>query len=88
VPVLNAILGGTLKKRSVVYRGRKSSVSLEEPFWAALKEIADQRGQFIGQLIGEIDNRRVSSNLSSSIRVFVLEHFRLPGPSEDGAAGS
>ena len=59
-------------KRSVTLRGHATSVSLEEAFWAGLKRIADARGQSVAALIAEIDGRR-TGNLSSTIRVFVLE---------------
>jgi predicted DNA-binding ribbon-helix-helix protein len=71
------------KKRSVVLGGHKTSVSLEEPFWAGLKEIAAERQEFIGELISRIDADRVTDNLSSSIRLFVFEYYRkraLPKP--------
>ena len=63
-------------KRSIVVRGHKTSVSLEDGFWFALKEIADERGVSLGELAAEIDEQRTASNLSSAIRLYVLEHFR------------
>lgn len=60
-----------LEKRSVTVAGHRTSVSLEAPFWAALKEIAAGRGIALSALIAEIDRRR-SGNLSSAIRLFVL----------------
>jgi predicted DNA-binding ribbon-helix-helix protein len=63
-------------KRSIVVRGHKTSVSLEDGFWLALKEIADGRGVSLGELAAEIDEQRTASNLSSAIRLYVLEHFR------------
>jgi CheY-like chemotaxis protein len=63
-------------KRSVVIGGRKSSVSLEHEFWAALKEIAAGRGLTAGQLIATIDDGREQGNLSSTLRLFVLDFFR------------
>lgn len=63
-------------KRSIVVRGHKTSVSLEDGFWFALKEIADGRGVSLGELAAEIDEQRTASNLSSAIRLYVLEHFR------------
>jgi len=61
-----------IKKRSVVIAGHKTSVSLEAPFWEALKEIAAGRRTSVNRLIAELDRRR-DDNLSSAIRVFVLE---------------
>jgi predicted DNA-binding ribbon-helix-helix protein len=66
-------LNGTrLKKRSVLIAGHKTSVSLEDAFWQALKRLADARGLSLAQLIAEVDRGR-KSNLSSTLRVFVLE---------------
>lgn len=64
-----------IKKRSVVIAGHKTSVSLEAPFWEALKEIAAHRRTSVNRLIAELDRRR-DGNLSSAIRVFVLERLR------------
>ena len=63
-------------KRSVVVGGHKTSVSLEEPFWSSLKEISGQRGMTLSELVSEIDKNRQQGNLSSAIRLFVLDHFR------------
>ena len=63
-------------KRSVVIAGHRTSVSLEAPFWEALKEIAETRGASVQRLIGEIDAGRGAQNLSSAIRVFVLAEVR------------
>ena len=60
-----------IKKRSVVISGHRTSVSLENAFWYALKEIATRNGQTVNQLVSEIDDGR-TGNLSSSIRVYVL----------------
>jgi predicted DNA-binding ribbon-helix-helix protein len=63
-------------KRSVIRNGHKSSISLEDQFWDALREIADDRQVAISTLVATIDHNRTTSNLSSAIRVFVLDHFR------------
>ena len=63
-------------KRSVSIAGHRTSVSLESPFWEALKEIAGRRGASVQQLISDIDARRGAQNLSSAIRVFVLNAMR------------
>ena len=60
-----------IRKRSVNIAGHRTSVSLEDAFWRALKEIAERRGLSLNALIREIDAAR-SGNLSSAIRVFVL----------------
>jgi predicted DNA-binding ribbon-helix-helix protein len=63
-------------RRSILLGGRKTSVSLEWAFWSGMKEISEERGKALYELIGEIDRKRQNSNLSSAIRVFVLDHFR------------
>ena len=63
-------------KRSVVLSGHKTSISLEEPFWQALREIAAEREMTTSALLNSIASKRGESNLSSAVRVFVLEHFR------------
>jgi len=63
-------------KRSVIRNGHKSSISLEDQFWDALREIADDKQVAISTLVATIDHTRTTSNLSSAIRVFVLDHFR------------
>jgi len=66
------VTGGTeIRKRSVNIAGHRTSVSLEDAFWVALREIADRRGLSLNAMIREIDAAR-SGNLSSAIRVFVL----------------
>ena len=69
--------GARILKRSVVIAGHATSVSLEDAFWRALKKIAQGRRQSVNALISEIDRERpsgLSGNLSSAIRVFVLEN--------------
>ncbi|MCC0809330.1 ribbon-helix-helix domain-containing protein [Methylobacterium sp. W2] len=56
--------------------GHRTSVSLETPFWEALREIAAAREQSVQVLIGEVDEARGAQNLSSAIRVFVLASVR------------
>ncbi|WP_439573335.1 ribbon-helix-helix domain-containing protein [Phreatobacter sp.] len=63
-------------KRSIVVEGHKTSVSLEDEFWNALKEIASERRETLSELVGHIDKDRTQGNLSSSIRLFVLDHYR------------
>ena len=64
------------KKRSVLLSGHRTSISLEMAFWLKLKEICERQGKSINQQITEIDNKRLTKpnkNLSSAIRVYVLE---------------
>ena len=63
-------------KRSIVIAGHKTSVSLEDAFWKSLKEIADSRDLTLSDLVASIDTDRHNGNLSSAIRLFVLDHYR------------
>jgi predicted DNA-binding ribbon-helix-helix protein len=60
-------------KRSLSIAGHATSISLEEPFWQALKRIAEGRGLTLAALVAEIDGRRARTNLSSALRIHVLE---------------
>jgi predicted DNA-binding ribbon-helix-helix protein len=60
-------------KRSVVIAGHRTSISLEDAFWKELKEIAGLRKMALSELIGTIDTERTHANLSSAIRLFVLD---------------
>jgi predicted DNA-binding ribbon-helix-helix protein len=64
-------------KRSIVIAGHKTSVSLEDAFWKGLKEIATDRDLTLSELVGNIDADRRHGNLSSAIRLFVLDHYRV-----------
>jgi predicted DNA-binding ribbon-helix-helix protein len=61
-------------KRSVRIDGHLTSVSLENQFWDALKEIAKERGAILRDLVATIKVERRKGNLSSAIRVFVIEY--------------
>src|ERR1700721_2445116 len=60
-------------KRSLVIAGHRTSVSREDAFWGRLRAIADERGLSLNSLAAMIDASRDGANLSSAIRVFVLE---------------
>jgi predicted DNA-binding ribbon-helix-helix protein len=60
-------------KRSLTIAGHRTSISLEPEFWAALKDAAELEGKSLGALVSEIDAARGRRNLSSAIRVFILE---------------
>ena len=66
----------TVIKRSIVIGGHKTSVSLEDDFWTDLKEIAHFHDVTLSKLVAAIDAMRKQANLSSAIRLFVLEHFQ------------
>jgi predicted DNA-binding ribbon-helix-helix protein len=63
-------------KRSVAIAGHKTSVSLEDAFWNGLKEIAAERHMNLSELVAEIDAQRQHGNLSSALRLFVLDFYR------------
>jgi predicted DNA-binding ribbon-helix-helix protein len=76
-------------KRSIVIAGRKTSVSLEDDFWTALKEIASERHVTLTDMVSDIDRGRRQGNLSSAIRLFVLDRYRAHvGDNEFREAGS
>jgi predicted DNA-binding ribbon-helix-helix protein len=67
----------TVVKRSIVLAGHKTSVSLEDPFWEGLKETAKAKRQSLSDLVSGIDTDREHTNLSSAIRLFVLNHYKV-----------
>jgi len=74
-------------KRSIVIAGHKTSVSLEDAFWRGLKEIAAARNMTLSDMVAAIDGGRHQGNLSSAIRLFVLEYYRTQGAQEGGSGG-
>ena len=66
----------TVIKRSIVIAGHKTSVSLEDAFWRSLREIAIGRGATLSNLVTSIDVERRQGNLSSCLRLFVLDFYR------------
>jgi predicted DNA-binding ribbon-helix-helix protein len=66
----------TVIKRSIVLAGHKTSLSLEDEFWNAFREIARGRDMSVSDLVGEIDSDRQHANLSSAVRLFVLDFYR------------
>jgi predicted DNA-binding ribbon-helix-helix protein len=65
----------SIVKRSIAIAGHRTSVSLEDAFWTALGRIATRRGISVAALVAEIDRGRDGANLSSAIRVHVLEQI-------------
>lgn len=64
-------------KRSLTLRGHRTSVSLEDEFWRAFKEIADEKSTPVNALAAEIDaNRDLEAGLATAIRLYVLAHYR------------
>jgi predicted DNA-binding ribbon-helix-helix protein len=73
----DALMKSSIVKRSVVIDGHKTSVTLEDPFWRGLKEIAHDQGATMSKMVAEIDKTRQQGNLSSAIRLFVLDRVRM-----------
>jgi predicted DNA-binding ribbon-helix-helix protein len=63
-------------KRSIVVAGHKTSVTLEDAYWKSVKEIASGRNMTVSSLVTAVDSERPQSNLSSAIRLFVLDFYR------------
>ena len=63
-------------KRSIIIGKHKTSVSLEEAFWQGLKDIAASRRVPLRNLVNSIDTERQHGNLSSAIRLFVLDYYQ------------
>ena len=63
-----------MSKKSIVVGGRKTSVSLEGEFWRGIKDIAGEEGVPVSDLITRIDAARTHANLSSALRLFVLDY--------------
>jgi predicted DNA-binding ribbon-helix-helix protein len=72
-------MSGRPVKRSLTLRGHRTSVSLEDAFWRAFRDIAAARGVALNALAAEIDAARGDVGLASAIRVFVLETVRRGG---------
>jgi predicted DNA-binding ribbon-helix-helix protein len=84
-------------KRSIIIAGHKTSVSLEDAFWSGLKQIALGCDRTLSEMVATIDSGRAHGNLSSAIRLFVLDYYRnmigatdvrthLPGPESSSSA--
>jgi predicted DNA-binding ribbon-helix-helix protein len=76
----------SIVKRSIVVAGHNTSVSLEDAFWKMLKEIASERDLTVSDVVAGINSGRQYGNLSSAIRLFVLDFYRDP-ISEHGKRG-
>jgi len=72
-------------KRSLIIAGHSTSISLEPSFWEALQEIAEKKQLSVAALVERLDHQRIlnpqSDNLSSYLRVYILNWYRL-GPSQ------
>lgn len=63
-----------VRKRSVLIKGKRTSISLEDRFWDSLKDMADREGGTIQRIVSEIDKARKGPNLSSAVRVAILDY--------------
>lgn len=68
--------GSRVRKRSISIGGHKTSIGLEDEFWRSLKEMALSRNLSLPKLVARIDSDREHANLSSHLRLFVLDHYR------------
>jgi len=73
---VRCVMKSQVVKRSVIVAGHKTSVSLEDAFWSGLKEISGERHMALSESIAAIDSQRQHTNLSSAIRLFVLDFYR------------
>jgi predicted DNA-binding ribbon-helix-helix protein len=73
-----------MQKHSVTISGHRTSISLEEEFWAGLKEIATSRKKSLADVIRQIDKERGTANLSSAIRLAVLNFYKVQRPAKLG----
>jgi predicted DNA-binding ribbon-helix-helix protein len=70
------VVNSTVKKHSILIGRRITSISLEDVFWTSLQQIARGRQVTRSELIASLDAARKNTNLSSAIRVFILNHYR------------
>jgi predicted DNA-binding ribbon-helix-helix protein len=63
-------------KRSVELHGHQTSLSIEDEFWSALRQIAAEQSIGLYSLIARIEQHHPRENLSSAVRVFVLKHYQ------------
>jgi len=84
----NRMMRSLISKRSIIVAGHKTSVSLEDDYWNALKQLAAERDLTLSELVGAIDADRRHGNLSSAIRLFVLGTYRDPLSRRDQSLGS
>ncbi|WP_398471184.1 ribbon-helix-helix domain-containing protein [Tardiphaga sp.] len=66
----------SIKKRSVVIGGRKTSVSLENDFWEEVRNIAQSKDQSVVDFVADVIKGYEGHNVSSALRLSVLEHYR------------
>ncbi|WP_441228042.1 ribbon-helix-helix domain-containing protein [Tardiphaga sp. 20_F10_N6_6] len=69
-------LPSLVQKHSVLIGGVRTSISLEASFWHALKHLAAERSMSLGELVSEIGTAAGRGNLSSAIRVYLLDYYQ------------
>ena len=69
-------MNSTVRKHSIIIGDHRTSVSLEDAFWKALKQIAVHRGVTLSELVTTIDAERGAGNLSSRLRLYVLNFYQ------------
>jgi predicted DNA-binding ribbon-helix-helix protein len=70
------MMKSSIVKRSIVIDGHKTSISLEDAFWTVLKDIAHAECVTVSKVVADIDKKRKLGNLSSALRLFVLDRTR------------
>jgi predicted DNA-binding ribbon-helix-helix protein len=65
----------SIQRRTIIIGRHRTSISLEDAFWSELKEIAHSQRATVSKLVTQIDHTRQQANLSSAIRLYVLEHI-------------
>jgi predicted DNA-binding ribbon-helix-helix protein len=75
-------------KRSIVLEGHKTSVSLEDAFWDALKDIAKWKRKTVAELVSSVNLHRNHANLSSALRLFVLDYYQMPSARLNGTSSA
>src|SRR5215469_3540138 len=81
------VMKSLVVKRSIVVAGHKTSVTIEDAFWNSMKEIASGRNITLSDLVTTIDSERRQGNLSSAIRLFVLDFYRNQVDGRDDVEG-
>lgn len=76
------------RKRSFSLKGHQTSISLEEPFWDALREAADREGTTLASLVADIDAKRGNEGLSGAVRMWILDYFRTKSQIESTDGGN
>jgi predicted DNA-binding ribbon-helix-helix protein len=73
----------SIPRRSIRLNGHKTGLTLEDEFWNALKEIAGQRTIYLSHLVAAINEQSGHANLSSALRLFVLDYYQRPTARDD-----